>query len=54
MCDVFDFDSPLGILGDIADRLFLAAYMRRLLDTRNALIKTVAETDRWRDYLQQT
>jgi ligand-binding SRPBCC domain-containing protein len=54
MRDVFAFDSPLGILGDIADRLFLAGYVRRFLDGRNALIKTVAETDRWRDYLQQT
>ena len=54
MRDVFDFDPPLGILGQVADRLFLAAYIRRFLDIRNALIKTVAETDQWREYLQQT
>jgi ligand-binding SRPBCC domain-containing protein len=52
MRDVFDFQSPFGILGRIADRLFLIEYMRRFLLTRNALIKTVAETDEWRRYLK--
>lgn len=51
MRDVFDFEAPFGILGRIADRLFLADYMRRLLLTRNALIKTVAETEQWRQYI---
>jgi ligand-binding SRPBCC domain-containing protein len=53
MRDVFDFQSPFGILGRIADRLFLIDYMRRLLLTRHALIKTVAETEQWRRYIQQ-
>ncbi|HEX7518598.1 MAG TPA: SRPBCC family protein [Chthoniobacterales bacterium] len=53
MHDVFDFQSPLGILGHMADRLFLIEYMRRLLLTRHALIKTVAETEQWRRYIQQ-
>ena len=51
MRDVFDFQSPLGILGRIADRLYLTDYMRRLLLTRNALIKTAAETEQWRQYI---
>jgi ligand-binding SRPBCC domain-containing protein len=51
MRDVFDFQSPFGILGRSADRLFLTNYMRRLLLTRNALIKTVAETEQWRQYI---
>ena len=51
MRDVFDFQSPFGILGRIADRLFLTNYMRRFLLTRCALIKTVAETEQWRRYL---
>ena len=53
MRDVFDFQSPLGILGHIADRLFLIEYMRRFLLTRHALIKTVAETEQWRRYIPQ-
>jgi ligand-binding SRPBCC domain-containing protein len=51
MRDVFDFESPFGILGRIADRLFLIDYMRRFLRARNALIKTVAETEQWRRYI---
>lgn len=43
MRDVFDYESPLGILGRIADRLFVAAYMKRLLATRAAVIKSEAE-----------
>ncbi len=51
MRDVFDFESPFGILGRGADLLFLTGYMRRFLLTRCLLIKTVAETERWRRYL---
>ena len=51
MRDVFDFQSPLGILGRIADYLFLTRYMKRLLINRNTLIKMTAETDQWRRYL---
>ncbi len=53
MRDVFDFQSPLGILGRIADYLFLTRYLRRFLIARNAVIKKVAETDPWRRYLQE-
>ena len=53
MRDVFDFQSPLGILGRFADRLFLVRYMTHLLATRNTLIKTVAESDQWQRYVQK-
>jgi hypothetical protein len=43
MRDEFDYDSPLGWLGRVADYLFLEAYMRSLLEKRNLLIKRVAE-----------
>jgi ligand-binding SRPBCC domain-containing protein len=51
MRDVFDFQSPLGILGRMADRLFLIRYLTRLLVTRNAVIRRAAETERWQRYL---
>jgi len=51
MRDLFDFQSPLGILGRITERLFLIEYMRRFLLTRHTMIKTVAETEQWRRYL---
>jgi len=49
--DVFDYTSPLGILGRMADRLFLVQYMRRLLEERNAIIKTVAESEQWQRFV---
>ena len=51
MRDVFDYTSPLGPLGRLADVLFLAAYMRRFLATRNAELRRVAESDEWRALL---
>ena len=52
MRDVFHFESPLCILGRVANRLFLIRYMTQLLATRNTLIKTAAETDQWRRYIR--
>ncbi len=43
MVDIFDYTSPLGPLGRLADRLFLRQYMSRLLRDRNAYLKQVAE-----------
>ena len=44
MIDVFDYASPLGFLGRIADMLFLEAYMTKLLRERNSEIKNIAES----------
>lgn len=43
MTDVFEFESPLGILGRLANVLFLKRYMTKLLTVRNAVIKQAAE-----------
>lgn len=51
MKDIFDYNSPLGFLGTIADALFLESYMRKMLTERNELIKSVAESDSWQHYL---
>jgi ligand-binding SRPBCC domain-containing protein len=51
MKDIFDYDSPLGFLGNIADVLFLESYMRKILTERNRLIKEIAESDEWRKFL---
>jgi ligand-binding SRPBCC domain-containing protein len=47
MTDVFQFQSPFGILGFIVDRLILAAYLKKLLMDRNAIIKKYAEGELW-------
>ena len=51
MRDVFTYESPLGILGRIADFLFLEHYMRSFLIERNRVIKATAESNAWRRYI---
>lgn len=51
MRDVFDFESPLGFLGRIADALVLTGYLRRFLIERNEVIKQAAESEGWRALL---
>jgi ligand-binding SRPBCC domain-containing protein len=46
MTDEVAFRSPLGPLGRLADWLFLAGYMRRLLEGRSLAIKLEAERSR--------
>jgi|SRR5205807_3104750 len=43
MIDVFDYTSPLGLLGRIADVAFLRRYMTRLLQDRARFLKLEAE-----------
>lgn len=43
MTDVFDYTSPLGFLGRLADATFLRKYMVKLLEERNSEIKRIAE-----------
>jgi ligand-binding SRPBCC domain-containing protein len=43
MTDRFEYRSPLGVIGRLADVLFLERHMRRLLNMRNGHIKAVAE-----------
>jgi len=51
MKDIFDYDSPLWILGKIADAIVLENYMKNLLTERNLLIKRTAESEDWRKFL---
>jgi len=50
--DIFDYESPLGLLGKIADVFFLENYMRRFLEKRNQVIKEFAESDKWKLVLE--
>ena len=53
MRDVFDYTSPLGFLGKIADYLFLKKYMTNFLIERNDVIKDFAESGRWKEVLDK-
>jgi hypothetical protein len=43
MRDVFDYTSPLGLLGRMADILVLERYIERLLHTRAEIIRAEAQ-----------
>ena len=53
MTDIFDYKSPLGPLGSIADNLFLKRYMTKLLTERNRIVKEFAETENWKQVLDE-
>jgi ligand-binding SRPBCC domain-containing protein len=50
--DVFDFTSPLGPLGRIADILVLKQYMTNFLEERNRILTRVAQSDEWSEFLR--
>ncbi len=54
MTDIFELEAPLGFLGNLAEKWFLVAYMRRFLELRNQFIKQTAESNSWRTYLVNT
>ncbi len=54
MTDVFDFTSPLGPLGHLANWLIVTRHMRNLLVERNQLIKSVAESGIAQKYTKTT
>jgi ligand-binding SRPBCC domain-containing protein len=43
MKDRFEFESPIGFLGKLADWLFMKRYMVKLLETRNKSLRETAE-----------
>ena len=45
MTDVFSYVAPFGLLGRLANFLFLRRYMTRLLEIRNHVIKQAAEAN---------
>ena len=51
--DFFDYKSPFGILGKIADKLFLKKYMTELLTERNHIVKEFAESGKWKKMLPE-
>lgn len=53
MTDIFDYTSPLGILGRLVDRLVLKKYMTTLLVERNRIVKEFAESDKWKGILAE-
>ncbi|MEH1009461.1 SRPBCC family protein [Winogradskyella sp. ECml5-4] len=53
MTDFFDYKSPFGILGKLADKLFLKKYMTELLTERNRVVKEFAESEKWKELITE-
>lgn len=53
MSDCFNYESPLGFLGRLADKLFLETYVKNLLEQRNRVLKDFAESDKWEQILTE-
>ena len=53
MTDHFHYQSPFGILGNLADFLFLKKYMTAFLTERNQVLKQYAETGVGKNLLSQ-
>jgi ligand-binding SRPBCC domain-containing protein len=54
MRDEIRFAAPYGMLGRMAEKTVLRRHLTKLLRQRNALIKRVAESEEWRQYLERT
>lgn len=52
MIDVLDLAAPLGLLGRMAETMFLTSYMRRFLETRARALKDLAETGEGMRFLE--
>ncbi|MBA6154895.1 SRPBCC family protein [Gelidibacter maritimus] len=53
MTDIFDYKSPFGILGKLADKMFLEKYMTELLTERNRIVKEFAESEKWKELITE-
>ena len=53
LIDLFHFEAPYGGLGRLANKLFLTHYLKKLLETRNQVIKEYAETEKWKFILEK-
>lgn len=54
MTDVFEYESPYGFLGKLADHIFLKNYMTKFLAARNQIIKKFAESDNCETVIQKS
>lgn len=52
--DEFDFTSPFGPIGELFNQIVLTDYMRHFLEKRLRVVKRIAESDEWRNYLKDS
>ena len=54
MKDIFEFQSPFGIVGRFFNKLVLTKYLADFLIERNNVIKEYAESGKWRSVIPQS
>ncbi len=54
MTDLFYFQSPIGIIGRLFDKIVLIKYLKKFLFERNNLIKEYAETSKWKSIVNSS
>ena len=52
LIDLFNYTTPYGSLGEIAEKLFLTNYIKKLFEQRDKTIKEYAESGKWKFVLQ--
>jgi ligand-binding SRPBCC domain-containing protein len=52
MIDIFAFSAPFGLFGRLVELILLERYMRSLLRERNTMLREIAESSAWQQYLQ--
>ena len=53
MIDQFRFETKYGFWGRLVNQFYLEKYMTRLLAERNAVIKKIAESNQWKQFLEK-
>ncbi|HYF32405.1 MAG TPA: SRPBCC family protein [Chitinophagaceae bacterium] len=51
MIDIIHFEAPYRSLGKLFSKLYLTNYMRRMIESRNQVIKDYAESDKWKNLI---
>lgn len=51
MIDYMHYEVPYGWVGRLADNLLLRRYMNKLLESRNASLKKIAESELWKQFI---
>ena len=49
--DIFDYESPLFWIGNIADSLFLKRYMTKFFERKNQITKEVLDSGAWNQFI---
>lgn len=51
MIDLFHFETPYGKFGELVNTIILTRYMKKLLVSRNQIVKQYAESTKWESIL---